>query len=121
MNVDEVLKSIRAVLDDSPPIDSPNDVMDKLNKLASIEGTSAELIAYTNKVYNEKILQLTTSPTYKGMSATDKKLIFAGVASNEIYNMQLSEAYNKEIHYQIEAIRTQISYLKEQEKNSKFA
>ena len=120
MNISESLKSIRQELDTPADVSDPDGVASKLVRLSSLEGLSVELIAETNKEYNVKLANLMVMPQYKSLSATDKKLVFAGVAANEIYNMQLAEGYNKEIHYQIEGVRSLISKLKEEMKNSKF-
>ena len=120
MNIQPNLDAIRDELDAKCPHDLPEEVALKLERLATLEGLSAEMIAESNKKYNQKVGQLVLNSAYKNLTATDKKLLFASLASDEIYWMQLSEAYNKELHYQIEAARTLLSYLKQQQLNAKF-
>ena len=86
--------------------------------LGNIQGLSAELIAKTEKIYNQKLGELILAKEYKSLSATDKKILFASLASEEIELMNYAERLNKEIHYQIEALRSLLSYLKEEYRNA---
>jgi hypothetical protein len=118
MDKEQIRKSIteiREVMDRKVDIANPQGVLEKLNDLSNYLGLSSELIAQSGRIYNEKIGVLIKS--LKGETATDKKLILAGMASDEIYIMELCQATNKDAHYVCESLRTMVSYLKTELQN----
>lgn len=108
------LDSIRKIMDERVELANPTGVAEKLESLSAMVGLSAECVANARKQYDLKLMYLAKSVAYKSYSATDKKMIFAGEASEEIYLVNYAEAINKDLHYCIESLRTLISYLKEE-------
>lgn len=96
----------------------PDLVLDKLNKLSNVLGLSSQCIADSEKIYNEKIGELVLAKEYKSLSATDKKLLFQSLASEEIHILNYSAQLNKDLHYCIEACRSMLSYIKAEMENS---
>lgn len=104
------ISEIREVMDRKIDIANPSGVLEKLNDLSNLLGLSSEMIAQSSRIYNEKIAIML--PKVKGESATDKKLILAGLTSDEIYIMENCAGLNKDAHYVCEALRSMLSYLK---------
>ena len=96
------------------PIDqsNPDEILGKLNSLTGLLPTSSHAVAVAEFIYGEKLMQLTLDNQYSKLSATDKKMIFAGRAKNEIYYVTLTERQNKSITHSIDALRSMISFLK---------
>lgn len=91
---------------------NPAEILGKLNELTNLLSTSSHAVALAEMIYGEKLMQLTQDNQYSKLSATDKKMIFAGRAKNEIYYVTLTERQNKSITHSIDALRSMISYLK---------
>lgn len=91
---------------------NPDEIMGKLGALTSLLATSSHAVALA-----EKLMQLTEANTWAGLSATDKKMIFAGRAKSEIYYVTLTERQNRALTHGIEALRSMISYLKSELNN----
>lgn len=92
--------------------DNPQEVMGKLGTLTNLLATSSHAVALSEMLYSEKLMSLTEANTWVGMSATDKKMIFAGRAKNEVYYVTLADRQNKAIVHSIDALRSIISFLK---------
>jgi len=97
-------------------IESPTCILEKLNNLTNILGMSAEVLAWSEKIYNEKLMEVTLMKQYKDLSATDKKMVFAGILSNEILQHTKSERFNKALTHSIDGLRSMLSFLKEEVK-----
>jgi len=104
------LTEVRKVLDMKVDHSEPMSLIVKLENISNILGLSAEILAWTEKHYNSKIADLNN--IYDKKSPTDRKFIFGEAAKYEIYFNTLAEKYNKEIHYQIDLLRTLISFVK---------
>lgn len=111
------LDKIRETMDTPVGLDNPTGVAEKLERLQGCSGLSAECIAWARKHYDEKLKFLIMNKAYSGYTPAEKKMIFGGEASNEIFLVNYAESLNKDFHYSIESLRTLISYLK-QELNS---
>lgn len=94
--------------------ENPEEVMGKMNELMNLLPSSAHAVSLAEMIYSEKIMQLTLDKQFTGMTATDKKMIFAGRAKKEGYFVTLTERQNKALVHAIEGLRTIISYIKEQ-------
>jgi hypothetical protein len=116
-NIRENIDTIKKVMERKVDISSPSDIMEKLNDLSTLLALNAEIIAQTSRIYNEKLS--VTLRSFKDFSATDKKILLAGQCSDEIYLMELALQINKDAHYNCEALRTMLSYLKEEMRNIK--
>lgn len=100
--------------------DNPDELMGKLQELATLQSTASYCQAMASRLYNDKIADLCESPAYCTMSATDKKMIFAGRASEEIYYVELTERYSRSLTHAIESIRSILSFKKSEMELSKF-
>lgn len=96
---------------------NPDEILGKLGSLTSLLATSSHAVALAESLYAEKLMQLTEANTWAGLSATDKKMIFAGRAKSEIYYVTLTERQNRALTHGIDALRSMISYLKSELNN----
>jgi hypothetical protein len=120
MKIEELIKSlefIRQALDRSIDPNNPTDCTEKLGELNALQGLSAECYASAESILNKKLFDAVKEFADNKVSASEKKYLYQGFANREIYYFNLSEKYNKEIHYQIESLRTFISNLKMQYQN----
>lgn len=76
------------------------------------------VVADSEVLYNEKIGELVLAKEYKNLTATDKKLLFQSLASQEIHLLNYSAQLNKDLHYSIEACRSMLSFLKSEMEQS---
>lgn len=100
--------------------DDPDELMGKLQELATLQSTASYCQAMANRLYNDRIADLCESPAYSKLSATDKKMIFAGRASEEIYYVELCERYSRSLTHAIESIRSILSFKKSEFELAKF-
>lgn len=100
--------------------DNINEVAGKLMELAALQGNASYTLSVANMLVNEKNLELIEDTRYAGFSATDKKILFAGKAKNELFYRDLAEAQVKSLHYSIEAFRSLLSALKAEQSNAKY-
>jgi hypothetical protein len=91
---------------------NPDELCGKLSSLTNLLSTSSHAVALSELLYNEKIMTLALDNQYTGMTATDKKMIFAGRAKNEVYYLTLADRQNRSIVHSIDALRSIISFLK---------
>lgn len=96
---------------------NPAEILGKMNELTNLLATSSHAVALAEMIYGEKLMKLTEDAQYLKLSATDKKMIFAGRAKNEIYYVTLTERQNKSITHSIDALRSMISFLKSELQN----
>lgn len=113
----DICEQIEQSLDLSIDRTNPDEVMGKIDQLVGVLQTSAHAVALAEMLYNRKIAQLVETPAYSKLSATDKKMIFAGRAQKELYYVDLTERQNKAVVHAIEALRSIISYIKEEMRN----
>lgn len=106
----------------SEQIDKENgdEVTGKLMELSALQSSSSYAVSLSEMVYNEKIAELINDTQFSKLSATDKKMVFNGRAKNEIFYVDLAAAQLKSIHYSIEALRSILSYMKQEKQNAKF-
>lgn len=97
--------------------DNPSEVMGKLNTLTSLLATSSHAVALSEALYSEKLMQLTEANTWAGLSATDKKMVFAGRAKEEIYYTTLCERQNRALTHAIDGLRSMLSFIKSEMNN----
>jgi len=110
IEINENLKLIRRVLDLPVNQSEPGSLIGKLEHISAILGLSAEVMAYAEKDHNIKLNAV--NKQYDSKNSTERKIIFGEAAKYEIFYQSLSEKYNKELHYQIDLLRTLISYTK---------
>jgi|SRR5690554_5151771 len=118
-DVKQFCTQIGKALSQSISFDNPDEVSGKLEEITALLALSSHCVALSEKVYNLKILELSESDEYKDRSATDKKMIFGGLASEEIYYMTLSERQNKGLTHRADSLRSILSYMKSEHQNLK--
>lgn len=112
------LAKIRQVMDSVATIDSPESVLNKLNELQNIIGLSSECMAWASKLYEEKVAEYYISrDIIKKPSAMENKIIANDHAKDEGMLLNYANGINKDVHYQIESLRTMLSYLKQEIKS----
>lgn len=97
--------------------DNPDEITGKLQLLSSLMGTSASAIALAESVYNDKVMELAESNQWAGLTATDRKMIFAGKAKTEAAFVTLTNKLNSGLVHSIDALRSMLSYLKSEMQN----
>jgi hypothetical protein len=110
-----ILKEIGAFIKEPVNTENPAEVIEKLTKAISLLSTSAWAIAETQKTYTAKVYE--EAQKHTKISPTMAKMLIAGACKDEKYWVDLSEGYNKELHYAIEGLRSALSYIKEEKKN----
>lgn len=98
-------------------ISNGDEVRGKMDELQRQLAVSCHCVALSEMLYNEKLASLIEQSKYSGLSATDKKIVFAGQAKEEIYYLTLCERQNKAIEHSIKELITQLSYLKTEIQN----
>ena len=116
-NLKKICQQIGEALALSIDQTNPDEILGKLNSLSSLLATSSHAVALAEMIYSERLMQLTEETQYAKLSATDKKMIFAGRAKHEIYYVTLTERQNKSLTHGIDALRSMISYLKSEVNN----
>lgn len=106
------LDTIQSFLDQPVEISEPSGILEKLQKLTNLMGLSAECYAWSEKFYNEKLGELVMAKEYAKMGATEKKMLFASLASNEILMHSRAERLNKGLAHSCDGLRSMLSYLK---------
>lgn len=104
----EIEEAIKLQIDNS----NPDELMGKLNSLSNLTGLSSQTVAISEQLYNERLGELVMAKEYSKMGATEKKMLFASLASDEIYLMTLSERLNRALVHSGEFIRSILSALK---------
>lgn len=94
-----------------------DEIKGKADELQRQLALSCHCVALSELLYNEKLAALIEQDKYSGLSATDKKIVFAGQAKEEIYYLTLCERQNKAIEHSIKELITQLSYLKTEIQN----
>lgn len=112
--LESALGMIQKSLDQHVDISEPNGILEKLQGLTNLLGLSAECYAWSEKVYNEKLGELVMAKEYAKMGATEKKMLFASLASHEIMLHSKAERLNKGLTHGIDGLRSMISFLKEE-------
>lgn len=97
--------------------DNPDDLMGKLTELTNLLGSSALSVSIAEELYNEKLMQLVLDNKYTKLGATEKKMLFAGLAKKEISYVTLSTELNRSLMKGIESMRSLLSYLKAEMQN----
>jgi hypothetical protein len=92
------LKSITAQTGDAldmhiDPNDSA-DIVNKINLLSTLLGSSCEAVALAQRLYDRKMFNLMTEEKYAKFPPYEKKLVFDGLARDETYYVKLTENQN---------------------------
>ena len=114
--INDILKQIGAFIKEPVNTEIPDEVVGKLTQAVSLLSTSAWAVAETQRAYTEKVYE--EAQKHTKVSPTLAKMLIAGTCKDEKYTVDLAEGYNKELHYTIEALRTALSYIKEERKQN---
>lgn len=118
-NLRDICKQIGEAISLDVARDNPDEIMGKLGCLTNLLATSSHAVALAEMVYGQKLMELTESAQFKELTATEKKMIFAGKAKNEIYYVTLTERQNAALVHGIDALRSTLSFLKTEMSNLK--
>lgn len=113
-------KQIGEAIAEKVDSDNPDELVGKLQELSTLQSTASYCLAMATRLYNDKVSELCESPAYSKLSATDKKMVFAGRASEEIYYVELCDRYSRSLTHAIESIRSILSFKKSEMELSRF-
>lgn len=113
---EQIGKSIEQQIDK----DNPDEVLGKLQELASLQSTASYCLATAKKLHNSRIAKLLISNFYKEYSATDRKSIFLELAKEEVFLVNILERYVANISHSIDSLRSILSFMKHELDQSKF-
>lgn len=100
--------------------DNPDEVLGKLQELASLQSTASYCLATSKKLHNSKVASLLVSNFYKDYTPTDRKLIFLELAKEEVFYLNLIERYVANISHSIDSLRSILSFKKHELDQSKY-
>lgn len=92
--------------------DNPDEVIGKLTELCSLQSNATYAYALAEQLYNVKIGELVQKPEHSKLTATDKKMLFAMLAKEEIHYMTLNERYIRNLSHSIDSLRSVLSWKK---------
>lgn len=100
--------------------ENPDEVLGKLQELASLQSTASYCLATAKELHNRKVANLLVSGLHKDYSATDRKLIFLELAHEEVFLQNLIERYVANISHSIESLRSILSFMKHELDQSRY-
>lgn len=118
--VKELTECLERAISERIDQSNPDELTGKLGELASLQSTATFALAMSEQLYAEKIAELVEMPAYSKLSATDKKMLFAGLAKHEAYYVTMNERLSKNLSYSIESMRSILSYKKSEMENSRY-
>ena len=110
------LELIQTAIEKPATIDSPTCILEKMEESVNLLGLSSEVYAWSERLYNEKLGALILAKEFKTLQATDKKMLFASMAAEEIMLHSKAERLNKALTHSIDGLRSMLSFLKEEVK-----
>jgi len=119
-NLKEITEAIANKLNEAIDKDNPDELTGKLMELCSLQASATYCYALAEQLYNQKIADLVVKQEYTKLTATDKKMLFAGLAKEEIFNLTISERHIKNLSYSIEALRSALSWKKSELENARY-
>lgn len=119
-NLKEVSQQIGAAIEQNIDRDNPDELTGKLMELCALQSNATYAYALAEQLYNVKIGELVQKPEHAKLSATDKKMLFAMLAKDEIYYMTLNERYIRNLSHSIEALRSALSWKKTELEHSRY-
>jgi len=105
----DMAKTIRRVLDLKCNLSDPNGVAEHLELLKSLLGTSAEMAAKAKYFYNTARMELYDKDIVKKSDSTG---YIDSHISDEAYWSEYTENLQRNLKVSIDAVRTELSYLK---------
>lgn len=100
--------------------DDPDEVLGKLQELASLQGTASYCLAVAKQLYNKKNADLITEGFHNKYSPSDRKIIFLKLAADELFYLNLIERYVANISHSIDSLRSILSFKKHELDQSKY-
>lgn len=105
-NIDCIVEAMNAPVNK----DVPNTVLEKLNNVTVLLALSSKVIADSERRYNEALTSYVKGN--QKLNITTIKLMFSGDNSDIVYQNTYAVQLNKDLHYMIESLRSQLSFLK---------
>lgn len=113
-----LLTTIESIIDVAVNPENGEAISMKLSELVALQSTSSYSVALAEKLYNVRMGRALASMGQ--MSATDKKLTLSGILADEQYWKTYSERLNAGLTHAIDGLRSMLSFIKEERKNSGY-
>ena len=106
-------ESVRKVIAAKISMDNPIEVLKQMENIQSIQGLAAHTKASLTYLCNKYALQkLPLLDQESGKNANEKKYILNAEMGDVLFYDEVMELLIKEMHYQVELLRSALSYLK---------
>lgn len=113
-------KQIGESISETVDKDNPDELTGKLQELSALQATASYTLAMAEQLQNERLAELLLDAKYQKLSATDKKMLFAGLAKTEIYYVTINERYSRNLSHAIESMRSILSFKKSEMEQSRY-
>ena len=106
-------EAVRRVIAAKISMDNPIEVLKQMENIQSIQGLAAHTKASLTYLCNKYALQkLPLLDQESGKNANEKKYILNAEMGDVLFYDEVMELLIKEMHYQVELLRSALSYLK---------
>lgn len=106
-------EAVRKVISAKISMDNPIEVLKQMENIQSIQGLAAHTKASLTYLCNKYALQkLPLLDQESGKNANEKKYILNAEMGDVLFYDEVMELLIKEMHYQVELLRSALSYLK---------
>jgi hypothetical protein len=106
-------EAVRKVIAAKISMDNPIEVLKQMENIQSIQGLAAHTKASLTYLCNKYALQkLPLLDQESGKNANEKKYILNAEMGDVLFYDEVMELLIKEMHYQVELLRSALSYLK---------
>jgi hypothetical protein len=106
-------EAVRKVISAKISMDNPVEVLKQMENIQSIQGLAAHTKASLTYLCNKYALQkLPLLDQESGKNANEKKYILNAEMGDVLFYDEVMELLIKEMHYQVELLRSALSYLK---------
>lgn len=119
-NLESILTTIDGIISIEVDSTDGNKISDRISICAALLSTSANSVAISQKIYNERLAEILIEVEPHRMNATDKKLLLTGRLSEESYWLKYAERINAGLVHAIESYRSMLSYIKEDMKMTNY-
>lgn len=111
--VEQIIKDLQFIRTslDYEPADTPDDVINKCEKLSGSLGLASELCAQSKSLYNMKIRQVINEGSVKVSFSNERTKYFDAEANIEHTVMDMSKKYFEAVTSQLDYYRSRISLL----------
>lgn len=118
--VEEMLKVIETIIQLKVDPSNPDEIVGHLNEICAIQANASYCQAEAQRLLADQMAELVMMPIYGGLSATDKKILFAGKCRDLNFLVTYAERLSRSISHKIDALRSMLSFLKMEMEQSKF-